>query len=63
MMASYLSVDPGRVHDLHIVQSVAEIWAEVGLAKAAYRIFRLVGFTCVHPQSNRRMSNDQNQNV
>jgi hypothetical protein len=35
MMASYLSVDPARVHDLHMVQSVAEIWAEVGLAKAA----------------------------
>ena len=24
MMASYLSVDPARVHDLHIVQSAAE---------------------------------------
>ena len=35
MMASYLLMDPARVHNLHMVQSVAEIWAEVGLAKAA----------------------------
>jgi hypothetical protein len=35
MMASYLWMDPATVHDLHVVQSVAEIWAEVGLAKAA----------------------------
>jgi hypothetical protein len=33
MMASYLWVDPARAHDLHM--SVAGIWAEVGLAKAA----------------------------
>jgi malonate decarboxylase alpha subunit len=39
-------VDPARVNDLHMLQSVAEI----ELAKAAYRIFRLVGFTCVHLQ-------------
>jgi hypothetical protein len=35
MMASYLPIDPARVHDLHMVESVAEIWAEVGLAKPA----------------------------
>jgi hypothetical protein len=34
MMASYLSVDPARAHDLHM-QSVAEIRAGIGLAKAA----------------------------
>jgi hypothetical protein len=34
MMVSYVSVDPAWAHDLHM-QSVAEIRAEIGPAKAA----------------------------